>query len=209
MQAIGFVCGIMTNVIVRGVQAAGGNWPGFKQPQSQCWSGGFGRGDGLYFGATSCGIVNVTRELFSGPSHPDADGVLAAVDLAHFGTALQSRDLTCVWAFTTLLQRDFSSVGEYNNCVQSLPSLVLGARGARATLAQAILGSPECKARNCDRGQSAMARLLKFLCLGRHECSTGINTIDNASIGAMADRADALSLFGNAALMDPAWRIGD
>ena len=168
-----------------------------------------GHGDGLYFGATSCGIVNVSQELFSGPSHPDVDEVLAAVDLAHFGTALQSRDLTCVWAFTTLLQRDFSSVGEYNNCVQSLPSLVLGARGARATLAQTIMGSAECKARKCDRGQSAMARVLNFLCLGRHECYTGNNTIDSASIAAMADRADALSLFGNAALMDPAWRIGD
>jgi hypothetical protein len=191
------------------LQAAGGNWPGFKQPQSQCWSGGWGRGDGLYFGSTSCGIVNVTRELFTGPSHPDAEVVLASVDLAHFGTALQSRDLTCVWAFTTLLQRDFSSVGEYSNCVKSLPDLVLGARGPRATLAQRILGSTECKARNCDRGQSAMARLRNFLCLGRHECSTASNTIDSTNIAAMADHADALSLFGNAALMDPAWHIGD
>lgn len=151
-------------------QAAGGNWPAFKQPQSQCWSGGWGHSDGLYFGATSCGIVNVTRELFNGPAHPDAEGVLAAVELAHFGTALKSRDLTCVWAFTTLLQRDFSSTGEYKNCVQSLPSLVLGARGPRATLAQTILGSAECKTSNCDKGQSAIARLANFLCLGRHEC---------------------------------------
>ena len=151
----------------------------------------------------------MTRELFTGPSHPDAEGVLTAVDLAHFGTALQSRDLTCVWAFTTLLQRDFSSFGEYSNCVKSLPSLVLGARGPRATLAQTILGSTECKARNCDRGQPAMTRLLNFLCLGRHECFTGSNTINGTSIAAMADHADALSLFGYAALMDPAWHIGD
>lgn len=32
----------------------------------------------------------------------------------------------------------------------------------------------------------------------------GIDEVD-----AMADRADSLSLFGNAALMDPSWQIGD
>ena len=31
-------------------KAAGGNWPGFRQPQGQCWSGRWGANDGLYFG---------------------------------------------------------------------------------------------------------------------------------------------------------------
>ena len=83
----------------------------------QCWSGGWGQpstwngADGLYFGATSCAIVNVTRELFAGPAQPNVTEVLAAVEVEHFGAALQSRDLTCVWAFKTLLQRDFSRCG--------------------------------------------------------------------------------------------------
>lgn len=74
----------------------------------QCWSGAWGQADGLYFGATGCAIVNVTRELFTGPAQPNVTEVLAAVDVEHFGAALQSRDLTCVWAFKTLLHRDFS-----------------------------------------------------------------------------------------------------
>lgn len=158
--------------------------------------------------------MNVTRELFNGPSHPDAQGVLAAVELEHFGTALQSRDLTCVWAFSTLLQRDFSSFEEYHDCVLSLPSLVIGARGPRATLAVTILRSAECKTRHCDRGHSAAARLTQFLCLGRHDCFANNSTIDipgssiDEVVDVMADRADSLSLFGNAALMDPSWHIG-
>ena len=47
-------------------------------------------------------------------------------------------DLSCVWAWKALLLRDFTSVAEYQACVSSLPGLVLGARGARADLAQRV-----------------------------------------------------------------------
>ena len=42
-------------------KAAGGNWPAFKQPQSQCWSGAWGGAnpDGLY-------VVHLLRPQFSG-----------------------------------------------------------------------------------------------------------------------------------------------
>ena len=52
--------------------------------------------------------------------------VLDAVDKFHFGASLQSPDLTAVWGFRTLLDRDFTSVGEYHDAVMSLPELVLG-----------------------------------------------------------------------------------
>eukprot|EP00041_Stephanoeca_diplocostata_P024055 m.602333 g.602333 ORF g.602333 m.602333 type:complete len:245 (-) comp22443_c0_seq24:597-1331(-) len=113
-------------------KAAGGNWPQMRPAQPQCWSGTWGAGDGLYFGAYSCGIVDVTADLFvNATSQPTPDQLLAAVDVHHFGTALQSRDLTAVWAFQTLLARDFTSVTEYDNAVASLPEVVVGARGAR------------------------------------------------------------------------------
>ena len=41
-------------------KAAGGNWPAFRQPQSQCWSGAWGGAspDGLY-------VVHLLRPQFS------------------------------------------------------------------------------------------------------------------------------------------------
>lgn len=58
-------------------KAAVGNWAGFAQPQGQCWSGAWGQADGLYFGAVSCGLLNVTAELFRGPEQPSVSQVRA------------------------------------------------------------------------------------------------------------------------------------
>lgn len=112
-------------------KAAGGNWPAFKQPQGQCWSGDWGKGDGLYFGGYSCNIIGAARALFLGPSYLNVTQLLEAVVPQHFGAALQSAPLTSIWAFRTLLNRDFSNVHEYNDSVVALPNYILGARGAR------------------------------------------------------------------------------
>eukprot|EP00937_MAST-01D_sp_MAST-1D-sp2_P005819 g5819.t1 len=204
-------------------KAAGGDWPAFAQPQGQCWSGRWGAGDGLYFGAVSCGLLNVTAALFAQPAaamQPSPAAVLSAVDAQHFGAALTSPDLTAVWAFRSLLGRDFGSTREYKECVSALPPLVLGARGARARLAATVLDSAEFRAGACAaQAGCAEARLAQFMCLGRVDCAAACGTAaaagaPNASANAsvrvaeMADAADALSLFGNAALMDPSWCLG-
>lgn len=197
-------------------KAAGGNWPAFAQPQGQCWSGRWGSGDGLYFGAVSCNLLNVTAELFrQEEQHPAPAAVLAAVDTSHFGTALQSPDLTAVWAFRTLLDRDFGTVVEYRNCVEALPPLVLGARGARAELASTILASPEFKASACAaQAGCAAARLAQFMCLNQPACTEvcsathAAGSTEASVVAVVADAADSISLFGNAALMDPSWCLG-
>ena len=56
-------------------KAAGGNWPLFRQPQPQCWSGTWGKNDGLYFGVVSCGLANLTSQLFAEPDHPSVEQV--------------------------------------------------------------------------------------------------------------------------------------
>jgi len=167
----------------------------------------------------------VTRELFLGPAQPTAAEVLAAVTPQHFGAALQSADLSCVWGFRTLLGRDFGSAAEYQACVASLPSLVLGARGARCELASRVLSSAEFKNSSCAADQACVGRRLgQFLCLGLPGCAGA-----GAAPEPLCDAADRLGLFvstttttsrpgfltvaaneqGNAALMDPAWKIGD
>lgn len=137
--------------------------------------------------------------------------VLSAVDVLHFGEALQSRDLTAVWGFRTLLGRDFSSVGEYRNAVASLPDLVLGARGARAAFARSIVASPEFTNSSCKNTAGCLTnRLGQFMCLGRLDClAASADTSPSDAVDSIAHVADSLSLFGNAALMDPAWRLGD
>ena len=139
----------------------------------------------------SCGIVNVTRELFLGPAQPTAAEVLAAVTPQHFGAALQSADLSCVWGFRTLLGRDFGSASEYQACVASLPSLVLGARGARCELASRVLSSAEFKNSSCAADQACVERRLgEFLCLGLPDC-VGAGSAPEA----LCDAADRLALF--------------
>ena len=200
-------------------KSAGGNWPAFTQPQGQCWSGRWGGNDGLYFGAVSCGIVNVTADLFAQPEQPTPIDILEAVDSNHFGTALQSTDLTAVWAFRTIHTRDFTSLAEYNATVRLLPwnGLVIGARGKRCTLARTLVASPEFMMSPCSNHITCTTdRLAQFLCLGRPDCvKLATRKSHNASdrmevvVVAMCDAADSLSLFGNAALMDPGWKIGD
>ena len=57
-------------------------------------------------------------------------------------------------------------MAEYRNCVEALPQLVLGARGARAKLASTILASPEFKASACAAQAGCAAnRLAQFMCL--------------------------------------------
>lgn len=180
-------------------KAAGGGWAQFTQPQSQCWSRGV---DGLYFGAYSCGIVNATVSLFNGPEHPTVDQLIAAVDPHHFGAALQSPDLTAVWGYKTVLARDFGSVAEYQAAVSSLPELVLGARGARCDLAHRLAASTEFQNTACAKDAACVSKRLEdFLCIGVSECKA-------ATLSQMCNKADSLSLFGNAALMDPAWCLG-
>ena len=200
-------------------KAAGGNWPAFTQPQGQCWSGRWGSNDGLYFGAVSCGIVNVTADLFAQPEQPTPAEILQRVDSNHFGNALQSADLTAVWAFRTIHTRDVTSLAEHNATVRLLPwnGLVIGARGKRCTLARTLVASPEFIMSPCSNHTTRTTdRLAQFLCLGRPDC-VELATLKshNASdrmevvVVAMCDAADSLSLFGNAALMDPGWKIGD
>ena len=195
-------------------KAAGGNWPKFKQPQSQCWSGAWGdaRGDGVYFGAISCGIVDVAKTLFEQHDQPSVAEVLDAVDHNHLGTALQSPDLTAVWGFLTLLGRDFSNTHEYSDAVKSLPDLVLGARGARGAFARSILSSPEFSKSECATNSSCVAeRLETFLCLRTPECMHDVGGSafsDVDYIDALSAAADRMSLFGNAALIDPSWCVG-
>ena len=188
-------------------KAAGANWPAFKQPQSQCWSGAWGGSsrDGLYFGAVSCGIVNVTKQLFLGPERPSAAEVVAAVTPHHFGAALQSADLSCVWAFRTLLGRDFVSASEYQYCVGTLPSLVLGARGARCELASRVVRSAEFNRSTCADDPACVGRRLRqFLCLGLQRCEAA-----GGAPAELCDAADREALYGNAALIDPARRLRD
>ena len=52
------------------------------------------------------------------------------------------------------------------DCVEALPTLVLGARGGRAGLAKQILGSAECKQKGCGKRGS----LGDFICLGHAGC---------------------------------------
>ena len=85
--------------------------------------------------------VVVRSDEASGSLSPELQ-ILDAVDTEHFGEALQSPDLTAVWGFRVLLQRDFQSVSEYQDAVDSLPNLVLGARGPRARFATDIATSP-------------------------------------------------------------------
>ena len=109
------------------------------------------------------------------------------------------------------------SVGNYRNCVAALPSLVLGARGARADLAKKILASNECVERGCDTAKGGiMMNLNSFLCLGHDSCVEAGQAAWEVSPGnvsqvvdRMCDAADVTGLFGNAALMDPTWGIGD
>jgi hypothetical protein len=199
-------------------KAAGGNWPAFNQPQGQCWSGRWGTEDGLYFGGLSCGIVNVTAELFAQPQQPSPKTILKAVDLNHFGTALQSADLTTVWAYRTILDRDLNSLQEYNVSLHLLPfnGLVIGARGKRCALARTLVACAEFVTSPCGHNATCtLDRLAQFLCLGRPDCvelahrhSAAAATPPEFAL-ALCDAADSLSLFGNAALMDPAWKIGD
>ena len=191
-------------------KVAGGDWPAFKQPQSQCWSGAWGNRsrDGLYFGAVSCRIVNVTRELFLGPAHPTVAEILAAVKPHHFGTALQSADLSCIWAFRTLLDRDFVSASEYQYCVGTLPSLLLGARGARCELARRVLQSAEFNRSACADDPACIERRLhQFLCLGLKRCTEAAGPATSSAPGALCNAADRDALFGNAALIDPTWKL--
>ena len=112
---------------------------------------------------------------------------------------------------------DGGSVGNYRDCVEALPSLVLGARGARADLAKQILTSKECVGRGCDTEKGGvLTNLNSFLCLGDSGCAEAGRAAwevaaENVSqvVDSMCDAADATGLFGNAALMDPNWRIGD
>ena len=204
-------------------KAAGGNWPAFSQPQPQCWSGAWGGAgaDGLYFGAVSCGLVNVTKDIFSGSPEPGPQDILHAVDLGHFGGALQSPDLTAVWAHRVLLARDFANVSEYSSAVQRLPPLVLGARGSRCAYAKALIASAEFRASACaSQSGCAEARLRTLLCLDMPQCTADANLIAGRLVSsehtnmldgiadALCRAADGLSLFGNAALMDPGWCIG-
>ena len=200
--------------------------------QSQCWSQGE---DGLYFGAVSCNIVNATAALFANASAPVTPvDLLGAVDTAHFGQALQSPDLTAVWSFQVLLGRDFRSWQEYHDAVAALPPLVLGARGGRCDFAKDVLRSAEFNASACARDMGCISsRLATLLCLDRARCTadalervaaspppprTTLRLGDAskeslpASVTAMVDgfcdAADSHSVFGNAALMDPAWCLG-
>ena len=112
---------------------------------------------------------------------------------------------------------DGGSVGNYRDCVEALPSLVLGARGARADLAKKVLTSKECVGRGCNTEKGgALTSLNAFLCLGDSVCvEVGRAAWEVAAgnvsqvVDRMCDAADATGLFGNAALMDPNWRIGD
>ena len=213
-------------------KAAGGNWPAFHQ--SQCWSGGAsgsasGSGDGIYFGAVSCGLLNVTKEIFLGPDTYSVPQVLREVQPFHFGKALQSPDLTAVWGFQTLLRRDFANIEEYKNAVQTLPTFILGARGARAKFAIQLIESDEFQKSVCASNVSCVGeRLEQFVCLGVAECtvamegwhSSGGGRVLETSQGGgnvvrggegvtlLCDAADRLNLFGNAALIDPTWCVG-
>jgi hypothetical protein len=167
----------------------------------------------------SCGIVNITAELFNGPMNPAPAELLKEVTTDHFGKSLQSADLTAVWGFATLLAREFASLAEYQDAVLSMPELVLGARGARCTFARTIISSPEFQQSDCAQQRAcANTRLAEFVCLNSNVCMDlasqifGGNIITagdpNATALAMCDAADSLSLFGNAALMDASWCIG-
>lgn len=191
-------------------KAAGGNWPAFRQPQSQCFSRGQ---DGLYFGAYSCNIVGAVAINTTSPVLAPANlsDVLSNVNLQHLGAALQSPDLTAVFAFRALLDRDFGGWIEYQDAVKALPGLVLGARGARAASAATILASPEFQASPCARDPACVqTRLRLFLCLGRTDICppTSAEETTAGMIAAFSDAADSVGLFGNAALMDPAWCLG-
>lgn len=180
-------------------KAAGGNWPAFKQPQSQCWSGKWGSNDGLYFGGISCNIVGATAELFASDAVLTVGSMMnsANVEPDHFGTALQSPDLTAVWGFRTLLDRDFTSTAEYTAAVASLPALVLGARGARAAFVQTIVASTEFQASACARNTTCVAaRVGYFLCLNRASCMAAIRAVEAEAEVAAAVRGGALSGVG-------------
>lgn len=191
-------------------KAAGGAWGGFHQPQSECFSHGR---DGLYFGGTSCGLIEAAKFLFAQEpysSDPIADGV----EPYFFGEALQDPDLTAVWMFQSLLMRDFASVQEYSHAVESLPGLILGARGARCRFATTILQSAEFKQSSCATAWSCVAaRLTRTLCLGVPACIATGNVTAGAVMEPVAaaqrlcNAADSVGLFGNAALIDPGWGL--
>lgn len=183
-------------------KAAGGNWPGWKQPQSQCYSSGE---DGVLFGAYSCNIVSAAADMFAeDPYQPLTN---SSVDVLHVGIAMQSPDLTAVAAFNMLLGRQFKNEQEYAGQVALLPGLVLGARGARCDFASRVLASDEFRASACSRNPTCLqARLSNFLCLGSAACIRGSANLSDPE--ALCRSADSLGLFGNAALMDPAWCLG-
>ena len=84
---------------------------------------------------------------------------------------------------------------------------MLGARGGRCEFAKAILASEEFQASVCAKQpECVQARLLTFLCLNDQSCAGAVE--DASDVDSICDAADAVSLFGNAALMDPAWCIG-
>lgn len=114
--------------------------------------------------------------------------------------------------------------------MQALPDLVLGARGPRCSLAQQMAASPEFQQGRCALSQQCVVgRLEKAICLGVAGCAaSAVPACAPALAGAappgagtapaplpveclrgLCDAADALALFGNAALMDPAWKLGD
>jgi hypothetical protein len=205
-------------------KAAGGNWPEFQQ--SQCWSGRtLGSADGIYFGGVSCGLLNVTKEIFLGPDTYSVSQVLRSVDPFHFGKALQSPDLTAVWGVQTLLRRDFVNIEEYKSTLQTLPSILLGARGARGKFATQLIESDEFQKSECANNMTCVGeRLQQFLCLGMAECAVlatiqswkvrivnnddGDDDDDDDGVNLLCDAADRLNLFGNAALIDPTWCVG-
>ena len=133
-----------------------------------------------------------------------------------------------------MLDRDFVSSGEYADAVESLPPLVLGARGARAVFAQKIVASKEFVASACaSEVKCVVARVANYLCLNQTSCTATVEETASAVAATSAARrvaaggsavdveeypvaliataalaADSASYFGNAALMDASWCLG-
>lgn len=115
----------------------------------------------IYFSASACGLLDTAATLWSDPYRSPVDG---GVNVAHLGQQLQGAGDTAVFVFAQLLNRNFSSVAEYEDAVLTLPPRVYGAVGTRCAFVTTILTSPEFGQRVCP---ASLGTLLQAQCTVR------------------------------------------
>lgn len=141
-----------------------------------------------HFSASACGLLDAASDLFVEADEPSSlvgpTGVTSPpVRRDYWGQQLRGRDATLAWLYQTLLGRHISP-DEYSARLPALPALIDTAQGARMTLAQEIVQSPEFEMRALSN-QEVVSAIYAATLLREPDPSGGAFFVGQLDTGAM------------------------